>query len=236
MVSTRLRHVLAGLSLAGLLLSCDSGSGATDPGSNPNPGGTSSGIVVGTWSLGTTGILQILNFRTDGTYSETFCDSTQTPRWVRQSGTWSLVDSTLTTTVARTAFRADTLHLVEAANPQAGVIRYASYSGGLLILSSNAGSTRVSLKYVAGTSGIIPAPSAVDAPRFSVPAGSYSSPQTVTLSTTTDGAKILYSLDGSNPLTVYTSPILVSQSETIRAVATLDGAFSAISSATYTIQ
>jgi hypothetical protein len=239
-----LRSFALSLSLAVLFAGCDGSSGGG--GGNPvNPADTGNGAIVqnpsattlvGTWSLGTTGVLQILNFKSDGTYSETYCDSTQNPKWVRQSGTWTLVDSTLTTTVTYTSYGADTLHLAGAAMSQDPIVRKVSTSGALLVLTSGSGTTWVSLKYVAGTSGVLPAEVSVAAPTFSVPAGTYATSQSVALATSTAGATVLYSLDGSNPLTLYTGPISVTQTETVRAVALLNGAFSAISSATYTIQ
>ena len=61
---------------------------------------------------------------------------------------------------------------------------------------------------------------------FTPGAGTYTSVQSVTLSSTSNGALILYTTDGSTPSStnaatmVYTGPISVSQSETITAVAT----------------
>lgn len=223
---------LLGILCLGWLCSCGSSSsgGSTSPGLPP-----ANSPVLGTWSLGTTGVLVILDFRPDGTYSETYCDSTQTPRWIRQSGIWTASDTTVTTKVAVTAFGSDTLHLTAATNPQDPQIRRFSFYGDLLILSSTSGGVRVSVKYVAGTSGVLPAEASVAPPTFSVPGGTYASAQQVALSTTTTGATILYSLDGSNPSTIYVGPIQVSASRTIRAVAVLDGALSSIVSATYTI-
>jgi hypothetical protein len=65
----------------------------------------------------------------------------------------------------------------------------------------------------------------VAAPTFSIPPGTYTSAQSVTLSTLTPEASIRYTTDGSIPTdtygTVYSSPISVSASTTIRAVAYL---------------
>jgi len=76
-------------------------------------------------------------------------------------------------------------------------------------------------------------------PTFSVAAGTYTSVQTVTLSDTTTGAKIYYTLDGSTPTTsstLYSAAIKVSTSETIKAVATATGySTSATASAAYVI-
>jgi hypothetical protein len=55
-------------------------------------------------------------------------------------------------------------------------------------------------------------------PNFSPAAGTYASEQTVTISDTTPGATIYYSISGSTP-TAYTGPITVSVSETLTAIA-----------------
>ncbi len=77
-------------------------------------------------------------------------------------------------------------------------------------------------------------------PTFSVPAGTYNQPQTVTVSTTTGGATIYYTIDGSTPTTAstrYTGPIAVPRTMTIRAMAVAGGmADSAVASVTYTLQ
>jgi photosystem II stability/assembly factor-like uncharacterized protein len=64
------------------------------------------------------------------------------------------------------------------------------------------------------------------APTFSPAAGLYTAPVSVTLSTTTPGATIYYTLDGNAPTTssaVYSTPIIVSVTTTIKAMATAVG-------------
>jgi sugar lactone lactonase YvrE len=79
----------------------------------------------------------------------------------------------------------------------------------------------------------------VQAPTFSVPEGSYGPVQSVALSSLTPGASIYYTTDGSSPSVssnLYTSPITVSSSQTIKAYAVLDAwADSSVSTASYTI-
>jgi alpha-L-arabinofuranosidase len=79
----------------------------------------------------------------------------------------------------------------------------------------------------------------VQAPTFSVPAGTYAAAQTVTIADGTSGASVYYTTDGSTPTsssTLYTGPVTVSSSETLKAVATASGlTTSSVTSAAYVI-
>jgi hypothetical protein len=81
--------------------------------------------------------------------------------------------------------------------------------------------------------------SQVATPTFSPGAGSYPSAQMVTISTTTTGATIYYTTNGSTPTTsstVYSGPVTVSASETLEAYATKSGYFdSNVFTGAYTI-
>jgi hypothetical protein len=76
-------------------------------------------------------------------------------------------------------------------------------------------------------------------PVFSPAGGSYSSPQSVTITDSTAGATIYYTTNGSTPTTsstTYTGAISVSSTTTIMAIATATGfSTSAVASATYNI-
>ncbi len=81
---------------------------------------------------------------------------------------------------------------------------------------------------------------AVTAPTFSPAAGTYTSAQTVTISTPTPGASIRYTTDGSTPSqtagTLYSGPITVASALTVNAIAYASGMInSAVSSAVYSI-
>lgn len=77
-------------------------------------------------------------------------------------------------------------------------------------------------------------------PTFSVAAGTYSETQSVALSTTTEGASIYYTTNGEDPTTsstLYSTPISVSATTTIKAIAVKDGmSNSSVATATYTIE
>lgn len=77
-------------------------------------------------------------------------------------------------------------------------------------------------------------------PTFSPGGGTYASAQSVTISTTTSGASIRYTTDGTTPTsttgTLYTGPVSVSATTTLKAIAYASGMTdSAVASATYTI-
>ena len=87
--------------------------------------------------------------------------------------------------------------------------------------AGQAQSATVCATYTAGRS------TAAAAPTFSLTAGAYTGPQTVTLSTSTPGAVIYYTLDGSTPdytSTLYAGPIRVSGNTTVKAIAGVVGA------------
>jgi hypothetical protein len=80
---------------------------------------------------------------------------------------------------------------------------------------------------------------ATPAPILSLPSGSYSSPQSLTITDLLTGATIYYTTDGTTPTTSsteYTGPITVSSTETIEAIAVAIGySPSAVTTAAYTI-
>jgi len=89
-------------------------------------------------------------------------------------------------------------------------------------------------------SGAAPPPP-VFPPTFSPAPGTYGSSQTVTLTSSTSGASIRYTTDGTTPTEtagiLYSAPFTVSSSTPIKAIAYQDGmADSAVASITYTIQ
>jgi len=91
--------------------------------------------------------------------------------------------------------------------------------------------------YTAGNSGS----STAATPTFSVPAGTYATAQTVTISDTTSGATIYYTTDGTTPTTSstkYTTPLVLNSSGTftVQAIAVASGSSnSAVATVVYTI-
>ena len=76
----------------------------------------------------------------------------------------------------------------------------------------------------------------VSQPTFSPKAGTYYAAFDVTLSTTTSGASIYYTTDGSEPTTsstLYSAPFTISATTTVKAIAALDGKTSAVATAEY---
>jgi len=80
----------------------------------------------------------------------------------------------------------------------------------------------------------------VATPTFSPAAGTYSSPQSVTISCTTQGATVRYTLDGNEPTessTTYTAPVQITATKTLKAKAFKTGwTPSDTASATYTLK
>jgi hypothetical protein len=117
------------------------------------------------------------------------------------------------------------------------------YAGQIAVSSSEtveslAVSSGYSISAVATAAYTINLPQAAS-PMFSLPVGTYTPPQTVTISDATAGATIYYTTDGTTPTTsssVYSGPLTVSSTETLQALAVAPGlGNSAIASATYTI-
>jgi len=89
------------------------------------------------------------------------------------------------------------------------------------------------------SSGSAAAPPQTAAPTFSPPAGTFDAAQSVTITSATSGAAIYFTTDGVDPTTassVYSTPVPVSATTTLKAIATAPGfTQSTVASATYTI-
>lgn len=77
----------------------------------------------------------------------------------------------------------------------------------------------------------------VETPLFSVNSGIYTTPQQVSITCATAGADIYYTLDGTEPTTastLYTAPITITTTTTLKAIANVGSDNSFVNSATYT--
>ena len=115
-----------------------------------------------------------------------------------------------------------------------------TYTTGIVITGTttlNALATQAGYSNSSVTSGVYTL--TVATPVFTPPGGSYSTGQIVSISDTTPGSSIYYTIDGTTPTptsTPYTIPIVVGSTTTLKAIGVLSGASnSAIASATYTL-
>jgi hypothetical protein len=90
-----------------------------------------------------------------------------------------------------------------------------------------------------GSSTAVPAAvTSVATPSISIPSGTYTSAQQVTIQDATPGSTLFYTTNGAVPTsssTPYQTPISISVSTTVQAVAVLNGTQSSVASATLTI-
>jgi hypothetical protein len=107
---------------------------------------------------------------------------------------------------------------------------------GQQILTINQDNGGWNINYVSFASSVV----TVATPVFSPSGGTYGAAQNVTISDSTGGASIRYTLDGSTPTsttgTLYSGPVNISSTATLKAVGYKSGdTTSAVASATYTI-
>ncbi|MDP9339399.1 MAG: chitobiase/beta-hexosaminidase C-terminal domain-containing protein [Acidobacteriota bacterium] len=116
------------------------------------------------------------------------------------------------------------------------------YTGAITVTSTKtikALATASGLTASATATALYTIESQVATPTFSPVAGTYTSAQTVTVSSASTGATIYYTTSGATPTsssTLYSGPVTVGVSETLKAIATKSGFFdSNVGSAAYTI-
>jgi|GEM_PF-1807668 len=161
-----------------------------------------------------------------------------TPTFSPAGGTYS---SAQTVTISSATSGAAIYYTTDGTTPTSGS---SLYSSPITVSSST------TLKAIAVKSGMTTSSAATAAytintlqqaatPTFSPAGGTYSSAQTVTISSATSGAAIYYTTDGTTPTSgssLYSSPIAVSSSQTLKAIAVKSGlADSTIATAYYTI-
>ena len=160
------------------------------------------------------------------------------PTFTPAAGTYN---SSQTVTIATTTAGASIRYTTDGSTPSetAGTL----YSAPVTVAATS------TINAIAYKTGMIDSPvstaayaigPAVAAPTFTPAAGTYNSTQTVTIATTTAGASIRYTTDGSTPSetagTLYSAPVTVSATATINAIAYKSGMTdSTVSTAAYTI-
>ena len=182
-------------------------------------GGQTSSQKIGTW-----------------TFSSATGPTTATPTFSLASGTYL---GTQILTISDATSGATIYYTTDGSTPTTSSTQY---SGPLAITSSQT----VKAIAKAGTSGVsgvgsvtLTIESQVATPSFSPVGGTYTSAQSVKITSATSGATIYYTTNGTAPTkssTQYTAPITVSSSMTLEAIATASGFFdSNVASASYTI-
>ena len=141
-----------------------------------------------------------------------------TPRFSVDGGSFGVPQTVIVSTVTSGA---EIHYTVNGADPQLGDLTIAS--GGSLVVDVSQ-----TLKARAWKTGMPPSNVGtatytlqVNQPSASPSGGSYSSPQTVTLATTSPGAEIRYTLDGSMPTAaspLYTAPVSLATTTTLKAI------------------
>ena len=168
----------------------------------------------------------------------TIAGTVATPTFSPAAGTYA---STQSVAISSTTVGASIRYTMDGSTPSSTVGTV--YSGPIAVSAST---TLKAIAYLAGwtdsavNSAAYTIAGTVATPTFSPAAGTYASTQSVAISTTTVGASIRYTTDGSTPSstvgTVYSGPIAVSATTTLKAIAYLAGwTDSAVNSAAYTI-
>ena len=162
---------------------------------------------------------------------------TATPTILPAAGTYT---STQSVTISDSTPGATIYYTTDGSTPSTSS---AAYSGAITVSASETISA-IAMARGSAASGVASATYTINlqpaaTPTFTPAAGTYTSAQSVTIGDATAGATIYYTTDGSTPTTsssVYSSPITVSASETLKAIATASGYLqSTAGSAAYTI-
>ncbi len=202
-------------------------------------GGLSANDTISYWYTYQTGSTQKDTPHWGYSYTHSPQTTVATPTFSPAAGTYS---SAQTVTISTATSGATIYYTTNGANPTTGSNAYTapitvSASQTVKAIAVKAGMTDSAIASASYT--ISGSQQQVATPTFSPAAGTYSSAQTVTISTATSGATIYYTTNGTNPTTgsnAYTAPITVSASQTVKAIAVKAGMTnSAIASASYTI-
>lgn len=214
----------------------------TTDGSTPTE--TSGTLYSAPVHIGETLILKAVAYRWGWTTSYmasgqyTISSVVAAPAFSPSQGTYTTaLDVSITTTTAGAAIR----YTIDGSTPSEtyGTL----YAGPVPVaetLTLKAVAYRADLTTSTVTSGLYTIAPQVTAPAFSPAPGAYADPQDVTISTPTPGAAVRYTTDGTTPTdtvgTVYTAPVRIAVSSTLKAVAYLEGwTTSTVTSGEYTI-
>jgi len=197
-------------------------------------------VYSGPVSISTTATLKAIAYATGMTDSAvaaaTYTIQVATPTFSPAAGTYT---STQSVAISTTTSGATIRYTTDGSTPTASTGTV--YSGAVTV------STTTTIKAIAYATSMSDSAIAsatytiqVTTPTFSPLAGTYAATQSVTISTTTAGAAIRYTTDGSTPTsttgTLYSGPITVGSNLTLSAIAYKTGlADSAVGSSAYTI-
>ena len=162
------------------------------------------------------------------------------PTFTPAAGTYTAAQNV---TIACATSGADIYYTLDGSNPSTSSTKYTGPIAisatttvkAIAVKSGMTNSVVASATYTINSS----APEAPAAPTFTPAAGTYTTAQNVTIACATAGAEIRYTIDGSNPSAtsaLYSGPIAISTTTTIKAIALKDGLSSAIAVAAYTIE
>ncbi|MBR5436144.1 MAG: chitobiase/beta-hexosaminidase C-terminal domain-containing protein, partial [Muribaculaceae bacterium] len=167
-------------------------------------------------------------------------ETVATPTFSPVAGTYTAAQNV---TIACATAGADIYYTLDGSNPTASSTKYT----GPIAISATTTVKAIAVKSGMNNSAIATAAYTITSapvdkpatPTFNPAGGTYTTAQNVTIACATAGAEIRYTLDGSNPTAssaLYTGPVAISETTTIKAVAVKDGQLSDVASATYTIQ
>ncbi|MGO9640551.1 MAG: chitobiase/beta-hexosaminidase C-terminal domain-containing protein [Candidatus Acidiferrales bacterium] len=166
--------------------------------------------------------------------SATYTLRTATPRFSPAGGTYSSAQSV---SISDSAAGAAIYYTTDGTTPTASSTPYTGPISVTQTTTIKAVATSASLPISAVASATYALQTAT--PKFSPAGGTYSSAQSVSISDATAGAAIYYTTDGTTPTTsstLYTGPVSVTQTTTIKAIATSASlANSPVASATFTL-
>lgn len=199
---------------------------------------TTSGAINGAWSSGSTGYdgeqFGTTNTPWTGKFSATIAKNITSVAITGSTGQ----AATLSVSVGGVVFTPATQSVSSGTANKNGTYTFTGTGTGNIVVNVSSTTKAFYLNKIVVTYTSVSLPATT--PTFSPTAGTYTSAQSVTLSSTTSGAKIYYTTNGADPSsssTLYSSPISVSTSTTIKAIAydSNDANPSSIATAAYTI-